>query len=223
MRQPAFPWRDATPIGADPHFWDMNVTTVSVSHPTQSERLEDMVTKRDSRRGHGGFTLIELLIVVAIIGIIAAILIPNLLDGLQKAKQKRVMTDMHLIGTAWMSWLSDMASGAAAGRSSTVIYEWDTLYTNKTYEEMSADLVPQYASRLPEVDPWGSEYEFGAGEDPVESPRPFAVRSPGSDAVFDDSYSAGPFIATDYSQDIVWAGGLFVRWPAGLSAPSGDS
>ncbi|MCB1054785.1 MAG: prepilin-type N-terminal cleavage/methylation domain-containing protein, partial [Acidobacteria bacterium] len=34
-----------------------------------------------------GFTLIELLIVVAIIGIIAAILVPNMLSVLQKAKQ----------------------------------------------------------------------------------------------------------------------------------------
>ena len=56
--------------------------------------------KRNRQRG---FTLIELLIVVAIIGIIAAILIPNLLDALQKAKQKRTVSDIRNTGTAWMS------------------------------------------------------------------------------------------------------------------------
>ena len=67
------------------------------------------------RRGQKGFTLIELLIVVAIIGIIAAILIPNLLDALQKAKQKRTVGDIRAVGGAWFSWLTDQVGAAAAG------------------------------------------------------------------------------------------------------------
>src|SRR6187200_3441063 len=58
-------------------------------------------------RNRKGFTLIELLIVVAIIGIIVAIAIPNLLNAIQRAKQKRTMADMRSIGTAAESYSID--------------------------------------------------------------------------------------------------------------------
>ncbi|MEO6327242.1 MAG: prepilin-type N-terminal cleavage/methylation domain-containing protein, partial [Thermoanaerobaculia bacterium] len=59
------------------------------------------------KRNRKGFTLIELLIVVAIIGIIVAIAIPNLLNAIQRAKQKRTMADMRSIGTAIEAYAID--------------------------------------------------------------------------------------------------------------------
>src|SRR5881227_4046400 len=73
------------------------------------------------RNRQKGFTLIELLIVVAIIGIIAALLIPNFLDALQKAKQKRTVADMRNTGTAMFSWLTDQVGAAAAGQTRTQV------------------------------------------------------------------------------------------------------
>jgi general secretion pathway protein G len=60
-------------------------------------------------RKNRGFTLIELLIVVAIIGIIAAIAIPNLLNAINRGRQKRSMADIRTIGTAIEAYAVDMA------------------------------------------------------------------------------------------------------------------
>ena len=58
-------------------------------------------------RREKGFTLIELLIVVAIIGIIAAIAVPNLLTAIQRSKRSRTVADMRAIGTALGSYQVD--------------------------------------------------------------------------------------------------------------------
>lgn len=66
-----------------------------------------MLNKFRFRKGQKGFTLIELLIVVAIIGILAAIAIPQFASYRQKAYNSAAQADVKNIKTALESFYAD--------------------------------------------------------------------------------------------------------------------
>ena len=160
-----------------------------------------------------GFTLIELLIVVAIIGLIAAMLIPNLLDALQKVKQKRTMADMRITGTAMFSWLSDQVGAAAAGASSTNV-DLGSYGSVKQASDLTSILVPAYLQVVPALDGWKAPFDYYVNLTDLVGRHVLAIRSKGRDFVaVGSSYSVNNFEPTDYDQDVVWADGFMVRWP----------
>jgi len=171
-----------------------------------------------------GFTLIELLIVVAIIGILAALLIPNALTAIQKAKQKSTMKDIATISTACADYVTD--HGIAPTQDGT--YDASASF----YDGLS----PFYVKVLPITDQWGTGFEIYCG---TAADGNYGVTGAGTDDFvvcsltrdktaetfsFDpNDPEAGLFIVgamLDFNKDLVMWNGSWIRAPKTASGSS---
>jgi prepilin-type N-terminal cleavage/methylation domain-containing protein len=59
------------------------------------------------RRNEGGFTFIEVIVVVAILGLLAAVIIPNIISLMQKGREEAKQAEYHNIEVALHAMMFD--------------------------------------------------------------------------------------------------------------------
>jgi prepilin-type N-terminal cleavage/methylation domain-containing protein len=182
-------------------------------------------------KGRKGFTLIELLIVVAIVGILAAILIPNALTAMHKSKQKATMKDIITIATACTDHVTDKGIAPIGLTGFSGAYTaGDAFYTA---------ICPLYVKVLPTRDKWSYPYLVYTGIaatgqwgcTPTGSPGAddFIIGSTGRDGTQAGTYNtadpeAGFFAVTtmaDFDNDLVNWNGAWVLAPKTYVIASG--
>jgi len=105
-------------------------------------------------RSERGFTLIEIMVVVVILGILAAVIVPNFLSRPDEAKVTKAKVDMKSIEEALGLFRLDNGFYPSTDQGLKALVEKPT--TGRIPDRYSAD---GYLKRAP-VDPWNNPYVY---------------------------------------------------------------
>lgn len=107
--------------------------------------------RENTRQIHkAGFTLIELMIVVVILGLLATIIMPRILDRPEQARRAKAKIDIRSIGTALALFKSD------TGRFPTTSEGLEVLVSDPGIRDYDSDA---YLDKVP-LDPWGNRFIY---------------------------------------------------------------
>lgn len=138
------------------------------------------------RRSEKGFSLVEMIVVVAVLGILVAIVIPALLTAVDRSRQRRSMADMTNIAKANGMHQVD------AGR----------------YVAALADLSPTYMQIVPMNDGWGNPFQYAPGA----NQRSYTLSSLGKDGAI-GPVAPAVWFNEPFEPDIIMDTGQFTQMP----------
>ena len=141
-----------------------------------------------------GFTLVELLVVVAVIGLIAAIAIPNLLNAIERGRQARTIGDIRGLSTGIAMYEQDYVQYP-------IVADWAEVTTLE-------DFLQPYMSGYNASDGWRRPFMY------LSDGNAYTMVSYGMNGSADQPWTRGPIHLFD--DDIVVNNGVFIQWPAGI-------
>ncbi len=179
---------------------------------------------KDVTMNQKAFTLIELLIVVAIIGILAAIAVPNFLNAQIKARIARVEADHKAITTAMEAYMIDHNSYPIESHSANANWGFRLLTTPVAYVNsiLKDPFLDKY--ELTRENDFDLVYEFDTVARSGKNLNMYVVESLGPDGFDDFNSTTYPSHNADFEffdasngitskGDILRAGGIYIpRW-----------
>ncbi len=105
-------------------------------------------------RRQGGFSLIEIMVVVIIIGLLASIVAPAVLDRADEARLQKVQADFKAIQTALKLYRIDNYVYPSSEQGLEALVERPTIAPEPRNWKQGG-----YLDELPQ-DPWGSPYQY---------------------------------------------------------------
>lgn len=113
-----------------------------------------MTQNRTRRPRRDGFTLVELLVVIVIIGLLATVVVINVLPSQDRAMVEKARADIATLETALETYrLENLSYPREADGLQALVTAPPGLQRPERYREGG------YVKRLPE-DPWGNAYQY---------------------------------------------------------------
>jgi general secretion pathway protein G len=132
--------------------------------------------------------------------IVAAIAIPNMLNAIDRGKQKRTMADIRSIGTVFEAYAIDNERYPATAGLAEV-------------QSIADEVEPVYIRTLPLVDGWGNSILIASNG------QAYVIVSAGKDGELEADWNAEmeiePHSTSSFTNDIVFGSGQFLIWPEG--------